>query len=145
MKIGLNELSPDQVVGINKRVILDAHRRDPNSGQQHSVVRMSDLCSCIGAIFYQGAMGYMHLPLEKMAGLLLHRIAQGQFFLDGNKRTAVVASTIFLRNHGLSLRLDRKITNDLMWGFAAGVGGTPAKYGEEDAIQFIFDNVMPRA
>ena len=24
-----------------------------------------------------------------MAGLLLHRIAQGQFFLDGNKRTAV--------------------------------------------------------
>jgi prophage maintenance system killer protein len=37
-----------------------------------------------------------------MAGLLLYRIAEGQFFLDGNKRTAVVAATIFLRNHGLA-------------------------------------------
>ena len=86
----------------------------------------------------------MHSPLEKMAGLLLYRIAQGQFFLDGNKRTAVVAATIFLCNHGLLLRLDRPTVNDLMCGFAVGEGGVPAKYRDQDAVQFVFDNVMPR-
>ena len=107
MRIALNPLTPEQVIGINERVILDAHRKDPACKQRHVVVRDADLRSCIGAIFYQGASGYAHLPLEKMAGLLLYRIAQGQFFLDGNKRTAVVATTIFLRNHGLAPRLDR--------------------------------------
>jgi len=79
-----------------------------------------------------------------MAGLVLHRIAQGQFFIDGNKRTAVVATTIFLRNHGLVLRLDRTVVNDVVWGFA-GSDGVAAKYGQDDAVQFIFGNVLPRA
>ena len=69
MKIVLNELTPDQVIGINRRVIVDAHHRD----------------------------------------------------------------------------LDRPTVNDLMWGFAAGEGGVAAKYGELDAVQFVFDNVMPHA
>lgn len=144
MKIVLNELTPDQVIGINRRVIVDAHHRDPARKQQHTVVRGGDLQSCLGAIFYQSSSGYMHLPLEKMAGLLLYRVAQGQFFLDGNKRTAVVAATIFLRNHGLVLHLDRPMVNDLMWGFAVSEGGVSAKYGEDDAVKFDFDNVMPR-
>jgi prophage maintenance system killer protein len=82
--------------------------------------------------------------VEKMAGLLLHRIAEGQFFIDGNKRTAVAAAAIFLKNHGLDLRLDRAVVSNLVWGFAKGLGGVPAKYTEEDAIQFVFDNVLPR-
>ena len=144
MKIALNELTPAQVIGFNRRVTLDALYRDPTGRQQHVVVRGSDMRSCLGAIFYQGSAGYMHSPLEKMAGLLLYRIAQGQFFLDGNKRTAVVAATIFLSNHGLLLRLDRPTVNDLMCGFAEGEGGVPAKYRDQDAVQFVFDNVMPR-
>jgi prophage maintenance system killer protein len=99
----------------------------------------------LGAIFHQGLSGYVHLPLEKMAGLLLHRISQGQYFFDGNKRTGVLACAIFLQNHGLQLKLDRVQVAELVWGFAAPMDGSLAKYGEDDAIQFVFDNVLPRS
>lgn len=146
MKVTINELTPSQVTGMNRRVIADANARLPGCQQQHRLVRPGDLDGCLAGIFYQaGGSGYVHQPLEKMAGLLLYRIAEGQFFLDGNKRTALAATLIFLQNHGLKLRLCGDEIEQLLWGFAKGTGGAPAKYGEEDAIRFIFDNVLPRA
>jgi prophage maintenance system killer protein len=89
VKIILNELTVVQIVGLNERAILDARRKDPACQQQHVLVKYGDLASCLAGVYYQSVSGYMHLPLEKMAGLLLYRIAEGQFFMDGNKRTAV--------------------------------------------------------
>ncbi|MCX6131799.1 MAG: type II toxin-antitoxin system death-on-curing family toxin [Proteobacteria bacterium] len=85
----------------------------------------------------------MHLPIEKMAGLLLYRIAEGQFFLDGNKRTALLATFFFLKNNGYQLYIDEQRMDDLIWGFAKDPATGQAKYSENDAIQYIFDNIAP--
>lgn len=84
------------------------------------------------------------IPFWNSVGLVLYRLAQGQFFMDGNKRTAVIATTIFLKNQGLTLKLDRQVVSELTWGFAVSMDGTPAKYVEDDVIQFIFNSVLPR-
>lgn len=143
MSLNIAELSFETVVRINQRVMLDIKIRQIATQAKHAVVRPDDLNSCLAGIFYQSIVGYMHHPLEKMAGLLLYRLAQGQFFLDGNKRTAVVAAAIFCRSHGLDLHLDRKRVNELIWGFAHGADGTPPKYGEAEAVEYIFANIVP--
>lgn len=79
-----------------------------------------------------------------MAGMLLYRIAQRQAFENGNKRTALLTCVFFLHNHGLKLRVDMNEVYSLLNGFATGTDGTPVKT-EEDAIQYVFDNVMPKS
>ena len=143
----LQELTADQVDGINARVIIDMRRKDTACQQKHVLVNSAGLQSCLGGVFYQSVQGYAHIPLEKIAGMLLYRLAQGQYFLDGNKRTAIASCFYFLANNGHSLRTDRKTVNDLLWGFARSEvdPSAPARYDIGDAIQFVFDNITPRA
>lgn len=145
MKIALDVLTIDQVVGLNQRTIKDAHRKDPTCKQQHALRNSGGLSSCVDSIFMQiqGVNGYVHAPIEKMAGLLLYRIAEGQFFLDGNKRTALLSCVVFLGNNGHRLRLERQATSDLIWGFAKDANTGLAKYKEDDAIQFVFNEIYP--
>lgn len=146
MNIALCELTPEQVIGINQSVIKKDHQWNPNSQQKHAVRNLSGLKGCIGGIFQQlNPKGYVHLPLEKMAGLLLYRIAQGQFFLDANKRTALNAMKVFLHNNGHQIRIDKKVVSDLVWGFAPPINdpNQPPKYKEDDSVQWVFDNILP--
>ncbi len=142
--ITLNELTWQHVDGFNRRAIAESLRKNTGSTASNVLTKASELKSCLGGIFYQAQQGYLHLPIEKMAGLLLYRIAEGQFFLDGNKRTALLACYFFLHDNGLSLRTEEDEVNDLMWGFAKDHVTGIAKYNQTDAIQFIFENVLPR-
>lgn len=141
--ISLNELEVIHITGLNAKVIQDARKKDPACRQSHQLVRPNDLSSCLGGIFFQTGPGYVHLPIEKMAGLLLYRVAEGQFFMDGNKRTALLATWFFLKNNGCDLFVDRQKLNDLIWGFAKDTSTAIAKYSEKDAIQYIYDNISP--
>jgi Fic/DOC family len=143
----LRELTAAEVEGINARVIADARRKDPACQQQHVLLNPTSLQGCLGGVFYQSTHGYVHAPLEQIAGLLLYRIAEGQFFSDGNKRTAIAACYFFLLNNGYTLRIERKTVNDLLWGFARSEDdpNAPPRYSDRDAVQFIFDNIMPRS
>ena len=144
MKIALDVLTADQVVGLNRRVIMDAQRKDPACQQQHQVGDLGGLTSCVDSIFMQlRDVGYVHSPLEKMAGLLLYRIAEGQYFGDGNKRTALLSCVVFLGNNGHKIQTGRSETSDLLWGFAKDPATGVAKYGESDAIQFVFKSIYP--
>ncbi len=142
--ISLSELSSVQGEGLNRKAIEDAHRKDTSCQQQHQTLKPTDLDACLSSIFYQSQSGYQNLPIEKMAGLLLYRIAEGQFFMDGNKRTALLSSYFFLHNNGLKLYIDRSEVDQLIWGFAKDISSGKAKFFEDDAIQYVFDNVMPR-
>ena len=144
MNIGLIEITPEQVTGLNRSVVEKARQWNPKSQEQDVLVRPGDLKSCIGAVFQQlHPIGYVHLPLEKMAGLLLFRIAEGQFFRDANKRTALLSTITFLHNNGHQLRVERDTVRNLLWGFAKPMTGGPAKCDELDAIQFVCDNILP--
>lgn len=143
MSSSIVELRTEEVIGLNRRVIEFARREDPACKQLHGVRSQAGLSGCVGGVFYQtGGAGYINLPLEKMAGLLLFRIAQGQFFLDGNKRTAFYSMVVFLGNNGNNVRTEQSVLSDLIWGFATGPNGKP-KYTEDDAVQFVFDNIIP--
>lgn len=143
MSAYLIEITADQIIGLNRKA-LEAHKKKyPSSQLLHQIVRPNDLASCIGGIFYQTAAGYAHLPIEKMAGLILYRVAQGQFFADGNKRTGLLSMWYFLENNGYKIHIDRAEVGELMWGFAPDEDKpvSPPKYTEADAIQFVFNNI----
>lgn len=139
------ELTVEEVIGFNRKVIADKRRRDLSCQEQHNLIRRHDLESAVGSVFHQSAHGYVHLPIEKMAGKLLFKIAQRQAFENGNKRTAILAAYAFLFNHGLQLRTRLDDVLSLMNGFAIMPGATAPEKTEEDAIQFIFDHVIPRS
>lgn len=130
MKYDLVEITSDQIIGLNQKI----------RGIKDQPRDSSGLISCLGGIFYQSLNGYYHIPIEKMAGMLLYRLAQGQYFLDGNKRTALLSTVYFLGNNGYSLKIDREETNRLMWGFAP----PNPKYLEKDSISFIFKRIKIR-
>ena len=142
--MNIKEMTVDQISGFNQRAIEEKKRKDPTCQENHNLVRSGDLSGALGSIFYQSINGYNNLPIEKMAGMLLYRVSQRQAFENGNKRTALLSCVFFLQNHGLNLRIDMNEVFSLLSGFATGADGAPPAKTEEDAIQYVFDNVMPR-
>jgi len=53
-----------------------------------------------------------------VAAAYAFHIAEGQCFLDGNKRTAIAAALNFLANNNTSVRVDDMRVYDLMMGIA---------------------------
>jgi death-on-curing family protein len=137
MKKNLSELEYHEVVGLNKNVT-EIYNIKNKSNQPHVLVKPNELKSCLSGIFARDFKGYYYnFPIEKMAGLLLFRVAQGQFFMDGNKRTAVLSMRFFLFNNGMNILIKGKDLEELTWGFAV------KKYTDLDSIEYVYDNISP--
>jgi death-on-curing protein len=65
--------------------------------------------------YYQGA------DLLLQAVVMAHGIAEGQPFLDGNKRTAAIALELFLDLNGLELTLSNEDLATYIWWFSEGL------------------------
>lgn len=118
MKQNLVELRSQEIIGLNKSLILK-HNEKHGSFQKHIIVRANDLDSCVAGIFMRDLKGYYYnFPIEKIAGLLLYRVSQGQCFFDGNKRTSVLAMKFFLFNNDYNISIQEKELEELLWGFA---------------------------
>jgi death on curing protein len=63
---------------------------------------------------------YEHADLALQAAVLAHGIAEGQPFIDGNKRTALVAMLTFLEINGLRLEAKDQELADWIISFSAG-------------------------
>ena len=134
----LLELSLQEVIGMNKKEIERFNLKN-NEKQLHNIRDIDGLKSCLGGIFMRDISGYYyHLPIEKMAGLLLYRISQGQYFTDGNKRTSVLCMIFFLYNNGYNIKIDNDKIEALLWGFAS------KKNTDKDSIQYVEDNLYPK-
>lgn len=137
------ELEVKHVIGINRKVIEFAHKYDTNCQQKHVLRDKGGLESCLKSIFYQDTNGkYLHFPIEKLAGLILYRIAQGQYFLDGNKRTALVSVAKFLGNNDYRLKIDEDETNGLIWGFGERNPDNSQRKTENDAVAWVQKNII---
>lgn len=136
------ELSSKEVVQINKSVIKVTRSFDSESKENHHLRDAGGLESCLGSIFYRDSSGsYLNNPLAKMAGLILYRLAETQLFENGNKRTALYSTNLFLKKNGYNMSYSKKEISDLMWGFAKPKNGKPAKYCEHDSIEFILQSI----
>lgn len=67
-----------------------------------------------------GAAKRLRFTLADLAAVYCHGIAEGQAFLDGNKRAAVLAADTFLRINGYHLELSADEGVRLMVGLATG-------------------------
>jgi death-on-curing protein len=66
---------------------------------------------------------YEHADLALQAAVLAHGIAEGQLFIDGNKRTALVAMLTFLEVNGWRVEAsDPELAN---WILSFSAGATP--------------------
>lgn len=63
---------------------------------------------------------YLHEDVAAMAAAYLFHIAQNHPFLDGNKRTAVMAAFVFLDNNGIALRASSRELEAVTRRVAAG-------------------------
>ncbi len=63
---------------------------------------------------------YENADLALQAAALAHGIAKGQQFIDGNKRTALVAMLTFLEINGLSVNASDPELADWIISFSAG-------------------------
>lgn len=72
----------------------------------------------------------LHKSLPAMAAAYLFHICKNHPFLDGNKRTAVVAAEIFLNVNGMRLDVSNEDLKQLCLGVAAG------EISKEEAVNF---------
>lgn len=63
---------------------------------------------------------YLHNDVFEMAAAYLFHLAANHAFIDGNKRTALVAAIVFLRGHGISIRQAREDLYELTMRAASG-------------------------
>lgn len=137
------ELTSSQVIQINKSVIKMTKSFDPNSKENHQLIDSDGLDSCLGSIFFRDSSGnYLNSPLPKISGLLLYRLAESQLFENGNKRTALYSTNLFLKVNGYFLKYTKKEISDLMWGFAKPIDGSKPKYSENDSISFVLNRTF---
>ena len=71
---------------------------------------------------------YEDADLAHQAAALAHAIAEGQQFIDGNKRTALVAMLTFLEVNGLRVEAtDRELAD---WILSFSAGATPKQVAD---------------
>ncbi|MFA1642798.1 type II toxin-antitoxin system death-on-curing family toxin [Chryseomicrobium imtechense] len=81
----IDEHSPDELIGIKEHHLLDSALNRP----------------------YQSAFGNEAYPtIHEKAAALLESLAQNHCFHNANKRTALLATSLFYRLNGLQLRFD---------------------------------------
>ena len=90
----IDEHSPDELIGIKEHHLLDSALNRP----------------------YQSAFGNEAYPtIHEKAAALLESLAQNHCFHNANKRTALLATSLFYRLNGLQLRFDdQKFEEDFM-------------------------------
>ena len=96
MKTEINFLSIDQVLELHKQSI-EAHGGDAglrDRGLLESAVAMP-------AARFGGE--FLHQNMTEMAAAYLFHISKNHAFVDGNKRTSVLAAEVFLRTNGYLL------------------------------------------
>lgn len=79
---------------------------------------------------------YENADLALQAAVLAHGIAEGQQFIDGNKRTALIAMLTFLEINGVEVNASDPELADWIISFSAGT--TP-----EDVAKLIRSAIIP--
>jgi death-on-curing protein len=81
---------------------------------------------------------YLHNDLYKMAAAYLFHITQNHPFVDGNKRTGVVGTIVFLFLNGIEVDADEKDLERIVLGVAEG------KVGKDAVAEFFRHNCRMR-
>jgi len=89
-------------------------------GGLHGVRDIGLLESAIGSAAATFGGEFLHASIFEMAAAYLYGICKNHPFLDGNKRTAVVAALVFLDMNGVEIAANENRFYDLVIGVAEG-------------------------
>lgn len=106
-------LSLENILTIHARIIAEF-------GGAKGVADRGMLESAVAMPTASFAGEFLHKSLPAMAAAYLFHICRNHPFLDGNKRTAVVAAEIFLNVNGMQLDVSNEDLKRLCLGTAAG-------------------------
>jgi death-on-curing protein len=106
-------LSVENILSIHARMIAEF-------GGAEGVVDHGMLESAVAMPTASFAGELLHESLPAMAAAYLFHICKNHPFIDGNKRTAVVAAEIFLNVNGLRLHVSNADLKRLCLGIASG-------------------------
>jgi len=95
-------LTVDDIIEINRVVCA-------NVKQKSVCMDRGKVDSALGAAFYPGDYPFSYGGIPKVAGALCYFLIKAHAFMDGNKRTGVLASTLFLDLNGYELVYPLKI------------------------------------
>lgn len=114
----VHTISVDAVVEFNKLVCQDG-------GNKHQCYGIGKVESAIHSAFYPGNDPFQHGGIARVAGALCYYLTQAHAFLDGNKRTALLAALTFLDLNGVDLKYPKNVRGktaaaDLVERCAAG-------------------------
>ena len=92
-------------------------------GGEHGVRDMGLLESAVAQPCATFDGKFLHPDLFEMAGAYLFHLVQNHPFLDGNKRTGVVAALVFLDFNGIEIKAPEGSLYDLTLSVAIGQAG----------------------
>jgi len=122
-------LTVEEVLEINAEVMGGRHVLRERGLLESAVARPQ--ASAFGADAYP--------DLVTKAAALLHSLVLNHPFIDGNKRTAVLATLVFLDLNGCVVRWDQREALDFMLSLAQH------QIEMHDVIAFLRDRVHPRS
>lgn len=95
-------LSPEDILEINKEICATV--------QQHSVcMDIRKVESALGAAYYPGNYPFQYGGIPKVSAALCFFLIKAHAFMDGNKRTAALASTLLMYLNGYELVYPLKV------------------------------------
>lgn len=86
----------DDVLNLNEYIC----EQDSNPFHCYGIGKVE---SAIHSAFYPGSAPFVHGGIAKIAGALCFYLLKSHAFMDGNKRTAAIAATVFMNKHGWDL------------------------------------------
>lgn len=89
-------LTVSQIVDMNKDILA-------REKQRHVCLSQEKIDSALAIAFYPGDYPFRVGGVAKVAGALCYFLTKAHAFLDGNKRTAGIAATVFMKINGFQL------------------------------------------
>jgi death on curing protein len=117
-------LSLENILSIHARMIAEF-------GGAEGVTDRGMLESAVAMPTASFAGEFLHGSLPAMAAAYLFHICKNHPFVDGNKRTAIVAAEVFLNINGAQLDVSNEDLKRLCLGVAAG------EISKEEAVIFL--------
>jgi len=104
---------------INIEILREIHRYAIDAGSKDEI-SLRDAVRDEAALFFISEEANTIIDDIRRAAFLLHRIATRHPFIEGNKRTALLAAEDALGASGLSIRESPKIINEVVRKIASG-------------------------
>lgn len=136
--IDASDLTEDMFFDVErvKRIHAEVMARYEREPQHSDEARLASAVDGVKARFYYESDGDPPPDLFDYAASYMHKIAESQAFVDGNKRTALTAGLTFLRDFFIAMPEESDGMCKMLCKFAAQEDGSP-RWTTDDCARWL--------